>query len=258
MKVIYYVFIIILYIFHFNVSRIHRTSKAQALQNMKIVLSTPKSERLQQNLESDWTPGSYISQEEVSFATPPQPDKALMNINEALEKIEKCCDKRRSSPLSSLMETKWETVDQEEKTLFVRKATEACKMVCSAISPEAGEKLFQAVCKKEESDIENELRPLLQAYKNAPTKDSKTQILNVYANNNPAKKLIELHKLYKPFTEWELQKAKMHANHNSPGAPIEKPVYHQVKLDSVKVMYSLFIHKQTLFPSRCSVRNAHT
>ena len=99
----------------------HRTSKAQALQNMTTVLPTPKSERLQQNLESDWTPGSYISQEEVSFDTPPQPDEALMKINEGLEKIEKCCEERRSRPLSSLMEAKWERADQEEKTLFVRK-----------------------------------------------------------------------------------------------------------------------------------------
>ena len=92
-----------------------------------------------------------------------------MKINEGLEKIEKCSEERRSSPLSSLMETKWERADEEEKTQFVRKATEACKMVCSAIAPEAGEKLFQAVCKKEDPDIENELKPLLQAYKNAPT-----------------------------------------------------------------------------------------
>ena len=222
----------------------HRTSKAQALQNMTTVLPTPKSERLQQNLESDWTPGSYISQEEVSFDTPPQPDEALMKINEGLEKIEKCCEKRRSSPLSSLMETKWERAGEEEKTQFVRKATEACKMVCSAIAPEAGEKLFQAVCKKEDPDIENELKPLLQAYKNAPTKDSKTQILSIYANNYPAKKLIEMHKFYEPLTEWELRKAKIHANHNGPGAPLEKPVYHPVKLDSVKVTHFLeFINR---------------
>ena len=135
---IYCIFITILYIF-FLMFHIQRTSKAQALQSMKTVLPTPKSERLQQNRESDWTPGSYISQEEVSFATPPQPGQALVKINEGL------------------METKWERADQEEKTLFVRKATEACKIVCSAIAPEAGEKLFQTVCKEEDSDIENEL-----------------------------------------------------------------------------------------------------
>ena len=167
-----------------------------------------------------------------------------MKINEGLEKIEKCCEKRRSSPLSSLMETKWERADQEEKTLFVRKATEACKIVCSAIAPEAGEKLFQTVCKEEDPDIENELKSLLQAYKNTPTKDSKTQILSIYANNYPSKKLIEMHKSYEPLTEWELRKAKIHANHNGPGAPLEKPVHHRVKLDSVKVTHFLeFINR---------------
>ena len=97
---------------------------------------------------------------------------------------------------------------------------------------------------KEDPDIENDLKPLLQAYKNAPTKDSKTQILSIYANNYPAKKLIEMHKFYEPLTEWELRKAKIHANHNGPGAPLEKPVYHRVKLDSVKVTHFLeFINR---------------
>ena len=78
---------------------IHRTSKAQALQNMTTVLPTPKSERLQQNLESDWTPGSYISQEEVSFDTPPQPDEPLMKINEGLEKNRKMLWEKEKQPL---------------------------------------------------------------------------------------------------------------------------------------------------------------
>ena len=74
-------------------------------------------------------------------------------------------------------------------------------MVCSAIAPEAAEKLFRSVCKKEDPDIENELKPLLQAYKSTPTKDSKTQILSIYANNCPEKKLIEMDKFYEPLTE---------------------------------------------------------
>ena len=65
-----------------------------------------------------------------------------MEINEGLDKLEKCCTQRRSSPLLSRMETKWENVGQEEKALFKRKATEAGQMVCSAIAPESGGKLF--------------------------------------------------------------------------------------------------------------------
>ena len=67
--------------------------------------------------------------------------------------------------------------------------------------------------------------------------------MSINANNYPAKKLIEM-KLYEPLTEWELRKGKIHANHNGPGAPLEKPVYHRVKLDSVKVTHFLeFINR---------------
>ena len=104
--------------------------------------------------------------------------------------------------------------------------------------------MFEAVCKTDGSDVENELRPLLEAYRDAPSKDTKTQILSIYANRYPAKKLMEIHKLYEPITEWELRKAKLHANNKGPGAPLEKPLYHRVRLDTVKVNHFLeFINR---------------
>ena len=136
----------------------------------------------------------------------------------------------RSSPLTSQLETKWERVSQEEQTFFIGKATEACKIVCSAITPEDGKALFEAVCKTDGSDVQNELRPLLEAYRDAPSKDTKTQILSIYANRYPAKKLMEIHKLYEQLTELELRKAKLHANNKGLGAPLEKPLYHRAGL----------------------------
>ena len=56
--------------------------------------------------------------------------------------------------------------------IFVRKATEACKIVCSAIALEDGE----IVCKTNSPNIENGLQPLLEAYRDAPSKDTKAQI----------------------------------------------------------------------------------
>ena len=56
-----------------------------------------------------------------------------------------------------------------------------------------------------------------------------TRILSIYANKYPTKKLIELHKTYEPITEWELRKAKLHANSEGPGVPVEKPIYHRVR-----------------------------
>ena len=225
----------------------HRVSKAQALHQMSKMLPTPLTERTQQKFETDWTPcasGHHSSQEDVSFLTPIPTDQALVRINESLDFLETCSGEGRSSPLTCQLQTKWERVSEEEQTFFIRKATEACKIVCSAIAPEDGETLFKAVRQTDAPDVENELRPLLEAYRDAPSKDTKTQILSIYANRYPAKKLMEVHKLYEPVTEWELRKAKLHANNKGPGAPLEKPVYHRVRLDTVKVNHFLeFINR---------------
>ena len=121
--------------------------------------------------------------------TPLQTDQALVSINESLDVLETCSGEGTEEPLMCQIQTKWERVSQEEKTFFVRKATEACKIVCSAIAPEDGETLLKAVCKAASPDIENELQPLLEAYRDAPYKDTNTQILSIYANRYPAKKL---------------------------------------------------------------------
>lgn len=65
-----------------------------------------------------------------------------------------------------------------------------------------------------------------------------------------------MHKTYEPITEWELRKAKLHANNEGPGVPVEKPIYHRVRLDAVKVNHFLdFIniyisHKDVAYETR--------
>ena len=50
--------------------------------------------------------------------------------------------------------------------------------------------------------------------------------------------------MYDPITEWQIRKAKLHAKNNGPGAPLEKPVFHRVRLDMVKVEHFLdFINR---------------
>lgn len=97
--------------------------------------------------------------------------------------------------MTSLMETKFSKVSPEEQIYFLRKATEACKIVCSVIAQDDGETLFKAVCNPEGPNVENELKPLLEAYRNAPPKETKNQILSIYANKYSAKKLMKLHEI---------------------------------------------------------------
>lgn len=207
---------------------------------MSTMLSTPSTEHAQQRVETDWTPiKGYDSEEDAS-----KTEQNLAVINESIDALAKCSDEGRTSPLTCQMQTTWEETGKEARKAFVRKAKEACMVVCMAIAPEDGARLFKAVCQDGNPDIEKELQPLLSAYKNAPTKEAKTQILSIYADSYPAKKLIEVHTLYDPITEWQIRKAKLHAKNNGPGAPLEKPVFHRVRLDMVKVEHLLdFINR---------------
>ena len=215
----------------------HRAYKVKAHHQMSTMLPTPTTERLQQKVETDWTPsiaGHHTSQEDVSIFTPLHADQALLRVNESLEVLGKCSDEGRTSPVTSLMETKFAKVGPEEKTYFVRKAAEACKIVCSAIAPDDGETLFKAVCNPEGPNVESELKPLLEAYRNAPSKDTKTQILSIYANKYPARKLIEFHKTYEPITEWKLRKAKLHANNEGPGEKTDHISIKTLRMEHVR------------------------
>ena len=102
-----------------------------------------------------------------------------MRVNENLEVLGKCSGEGRISPVTSSMKTTFAKVSPEEETYFVRKAAEACKIVCSAIAPDGGETLFKVVCNPEGPNVESELKPLLEAYRNAPSKETKTQILSI-------------------------------------------------------------------------------
>ena len=216
-----------------------RASKVKAFHHMSSMLPTPTMERLEQKVETDWTPstaGHHSLQEDISIFNPAlHADQALLRANKSLEVLGRCSGEWRTRPVTSLMETKFAKVSREEQAYFVRKATESCKIVCSAIAPDDGETLFKAVCNPEGPNVESEQKPLLEAYRNAPSKETKTQILIIYANKYPTRKLIEFHKTCEPITEWKLRKVKLHANNEGPGVPVEKPIYHRVRLDAVKV-----------------------
>ena len=66
--------------------------------------------------------------------------------------------------------------------IFVNKAEEACKLLCDVKVPQDGEKIFQAVKERKDDIITRDvgLQSLVDAYKEAPSKAMKTQILSIY------------------------------------------------------------------------------
>ncbi|KAK2561421.1 hypothetical protein P5673_015943 [Acropora cervicornis] len=67
------------------------------------------------------------------------------------------------------------------------------------------------------------------------------------AVSHPTRKLIKLQKTYEPISEWKLRKAKLRAYNEGPGVPVEKPIYHRVRLDLVKVNHFLDIINRPYF-----------
>ena len=75
----------------------------------------------------------------------------------------------------------------------------------------------------------------MQAYKNAPTRNLKTQILSLYAYRYPMKKLQKLHEPYESITTWQIKKARTHARECGPGLTVEKSLSYRVRLDTTLV-----------------------
>jgi len=82
-----------------------------------------------------------------------------------------------------------------------------CSIVCEIIVPNAGEKLLQSYVLFSEC-ASGDLVALMQAYKNAPTRNLKTQILSLYAYRYPMKKLQKLHEPYESITTWQILQLK--------------------------------------------------
>lgn len=60
------------------------------------------------------------------------------------------------------------------------------------------------------------------AYKNAPSKNLKTQILNLYALNYTNEQLKKIHKHFEELSDRQIKKARQQAKINGPGLPVKK------------------------------------
>jgi hypothetical protein len=106
--------------------------------------------------------------------------------------------------------------------------------VCNAIAPSAGPELLESCLKRE--SIANDLKPWMEAYKNATTKNVKIQIVSLYAHRFPIKKLQEIHASYENITEWKIKRARKHAMECGQGSAVEKPLpTYRVKLPPTKL-----------------------
>lgn len=151
-----------------------------------------------------------------------------------------------------MLKTPWHEATEREEEICIDKAMEGCSVVCEIIAPNAGQQLLQSCAQLSDSAETDrasaDLVALMQAYKNAPTRNLKTQILSLYAYRYPMEKLQKLQEPYESITIWQIRRARAHARKCGPGLAIEKsPTYH-VRLDPALVDHFIdFVNRQYFY-----------
>lgn len=86
------------------------------------------------------------------------------------------------NPLVSEMQISWDKSSKKEKGNYADKARDDFTLVCKVIAPGDADKLFGTITKKSEVEflVSCDLEILMSAYKNASSKNLKTQILSLY------------------------------------------------------------------------------
>ena len=114
-------------------------------------------------------------------------------------------------------------------------------MVCDVITPHDGEVLFQAVQQKKNLGVTTDagLEALVAAYRKAPSKILKTQILSIYANRFTVKELKAIHRPFENLSDRQIKKARAHSSSEGPGIPITKISQHRIRLDKCQLDHFL-------------------
>jgi len=143
--------------------------------------------------------------------------------------------------------SEWEEATRNEKAACLEKVDEACQAVCKVIAPRDSVKLLQAY-RETRDDIENDdLRALVTAYKSTPSKNTKTQILSIYATRYTTKQLKQIHEPFENMSDRQIKKARAHAKNVGIGMSIKRQPTHRVRIDLSKLDHFLSFVDQPYF-----------
>ena len=116
------------------------------------------------------------------------------------------------SPWTSRLKTSWENITELDHQKSQEKVLQSCLLVYEVVAPNAKGDLFQAPSKSSarasEDDVSEELSALMTAYRDAPCKRVKLQILSLYAYRFPTKRLMKYHESYEPLTRRQIKQAR--------------------------------------------------
>ena len=211
-----------------------------ALSVLDDTQSTPRISKHSQS-DTEWSPGFSAGRgfqdSESESECPARPKSRILDVfNSSMSNLAEIAGKQNIDPLKSQLEH-WEDCSEMEKQTYARTAKEACQLVCHVIAPRDGEKLFQVVQQQQNGGIARDtgLEALIAAYKKAPSKALKTQILSIYANRFTATELKAIHRPFENLSDRQIKKARAHSSSKGSGSPLTKIPQHRIRLDKGKL-----------------------
>ena len=211
-----------------------------ALSVLDDTQSTPRISKHSQS-DTEWSPGFSAGRgfqdSESENECPARPKSRVLDVfNSSMSNLAEIAGKQNIDPLKSQLEH-WEDCSEMEKQTYARTAKEACQLVCHVIAPRDGEKLFQVVQQQQNGGIAREtgLEALIAAYKKAPSKALKTQILSIYANRFTATELKAIHRPFENLSDRQIKKARAHSSSKGSGSPLTKIPQHRIRLGKGKL-----------------------
>ena len=198
--------------------------------------------------DAAWTPSQWRAEreyeEDVSEEQPVE-QTALQVYNDAISQIAGISNLKTIDPLPFRLQCEWDEATKDEQLICKEKVGEACEPVCRVIAPNASDQLLRAFKHSARTDVE--LDALTTAYKNAPTKTLKTQILTIYASKYTCEELKRIHAPFENLSDRQIKKARNHAKNVGPGRAVEKTLFHRVRIDLTKLNHFLSFIDQPFF-----------
>lgn len=217
-----------------------RLSKEKAVASLEAFhvdspVHTPHGNRTLSCIDEPWTPGVQ-SQPFCENSS----RKKVEVFNSSMAQLADAINKPRIQLLNSQVGC-WNRCTNSEQEIYLRTTEEACRLICSAIAPNDSDHIFETFQQKRYSSYDNNvgLQALVAAYKSAPSKPLKTQILSIYASKYSAKELKAIHEPFERLSDRQIKKARQHSTAQGPGTPAIKKVQHRVRIDKAKLDHFL-------------------
>ena len=185
---------------------------------------------------------SRIIYDEITDKEP----QTLDGYNTAMAQIAGLSDIKIHEPLTFILKKDWASATKKEKQLFEKKVDDACRAVCRVIAPSSSEELLKPYITRA-SRSDNEVEALTLAYRQAPTKSLKTQILMICALRFTSRELKAIHAPFEKLSDRQIKKTRSHAKMVGVRLPGENIPYHRVRIAKSKLEHFLSFADQPYF-----------